>query len=78
MMMEEKWDSESMATKQARLAHQLLSNAPHDQVQEGVIEFFESLAMLEGLSLVHKELVWNACSFHSSRWWTACREYILG
>jgi hypothetical protein len=77
VIIEENWDSESMLLRRAQLAHQLLSNMPHAQVQEVVMEFFESLAMLDMLGLVHKEPVWNAFGFHASRWWSAYQEYIV-
>lgn len=76
MMMEEKWDSDAMLAKRARLAHDLLKKVAHDRVQEaGVMDFFESLAILDRLGLVHKDLVWNTFSFYATRWWTACKDY---
>ncbi len=77
MMMEEKWDSDAMAIKRSRLAGQLLAKAGHDEIHEGVTDFFESLAILYRLDLVHKELTWNTFSFYATRWWTACRDYIF-
>jgi hypothetical protein len=77
MMIEERWDSDSMAVKRSRLAHQLLAKASHDEIQESVMDFFESLAILERLGLVRKELTWNTFRFYATRWWTACRDYIF-
>jgi hypothetical protein len=77
MMMEEKWDGERMAIQRTRLARQLLNKADHDAVPEAIMEFFESLSILDRLGLVHPELTWNTFGYHASRWWTACRSYIL-
>jgi len=77
LIMEENWQGQWMLMKRARLAGQLLSKAPHDAVQEDVIEFFESLAALETLGLVNRELTWGTFSFHASRWWTASEDYIF-
>jgi hypothetical protein len=71
MMMEEKWDSEGIVINRARLAYQLLHKVQHDQIQESVMDFFESLAMLDRMDLVQKELVWNTFSFYATRWWSA-------
>jgi len=77
VMMEEKWDSDRMAVKRARLARSLLAGLKHDEIQEaGVMDFFESLAILDRLGLIHRELLWNTFSFYATRWWTACRSYI--
>jgi hypothetical protein len=56
MMMEEKWDGERMAIQRARLARELLDKADHDAIPEAVMEFFESLSILDRLGLVHPEL----------------------
>ncbi len=77
MMMEEKWDGEAMAIQRSQLARQLLAKAAHDEIHEAVMDFFESLAILYRLDLVHKELAWNTFSFYGTRWWTACRDYIF-
>jgi len=68
MMLEEKWDSAQMAVHRAALAGRLLDKAPHDEITEPVPDFFESLAFLYSLDLIHRELVWNTFSFYATRW----------
>lgn len=77
MMVEEKWDGERMERHRAVLARKILDKAPHDEVTESVLDFFESFAILYRLDLIHRELAWNTFGFHVSRWWTACKEYVF-
>jgi hypothetical protein len=78
MTMEEKWDGDAMCGMRARLAHAFLSKADHDKIQEaGVMDFFESLGILDRLGLIHRELVCNTFSFYVTRWWTVCKDYVF-
>ena len=74
---EEKFDSPSMIAERKRLAEQLLSNASHEDIQEPVMNFFESVGILLRREYLDEEMVWTGFSFHAIRWWSACKDYIL-
>jgi len=76
MTMEEKFDSDQMVLNRARLAFWFLNKAPHDEIREPVLDFFESLAILDRRGMLDAELTWNSFSFYATRWWSACKGYV--
>jgi hypothetical protein len=75
--MEKKFDSRRMAEARSALAGQILSNAPHDDIQEDVMNFFESVGTFLRRGYLDAEMSWGAFSFHAARWWSACKDYII-
>ena len=65
-----------MIAERKKLADQLLSNASHKDIQEPVINFFESIGIMLRKKYLDKELVWAGFSFYAIRWWSACKDYI--
>jgi hypothetical protein len=77
LIYEEKWDSQAIVTERKKLAEQLLDNAPHDDIQETVMNFFESIGMLLRKNYLDIDMVWSGFCFHAIRWWGLCKDYIL-
>ncbi|MGA2624464.1 MAG: DUF4760 domain-containing protein [Bacteroidota bacterium] len=73
---EEKFDSPALIAERKRLAEQLLSNAPHADMQEVVMNFFESVGMLLRRGYFDLDMAWSAFSFYAVRWWSATKDYI--
>ena len=73
---EEKFDSPALVSERKKLAHQLLTNSPHAEIQEAVLNFFESLGMLLRREYIDLDMTWSAFSFHIVRWWSATKDCI--
>jgi hypothetical protein len=58
------------------LARQLLDDAPHDEIKETVMDFFEDMGMLIKNDHLDRDMVWGTFSFYAGHWWRACRDYI--
>ena len=74
---EDKFDNPSLITERKKLAEQLLATTQHKDIQEHVINFFESVGMLVRRGYLDKDMVWAGFSFHAIRWWSACKDYVL-
>ena len=74
---EEKFDSPALIVERKKLAEQLLTKTPHKEIQESVMNFFESIGMLIRRGYLDTDMVWSGFSFHAIRWWIACKDYIL-
>jgi hypothetical protein len=74
--MEEKFDNPVMLAERSKLAKQLLSDAPHDEIQEGVMNFFETVGTMLRKEYLDPDMTWSAFSFFAIRWWSACKHYI--
>ncbi len=73
---EEKFDSLALVSERKKLAEQLLANAPHSDMQEAVLNFFESVDMLLRREYIDLDMAWSAFSFYALRWWSATKDYI--
>ena len=73
---EQKFDSEDMLAARSKLAIQLLNKAPHQEMQEDVLNFFESIGLLLRLKCLNKEMVWANFSYFAIRWEYVCKDYI--
>lgn len=76
MKREEIFGGERLVRQRAALATQLLRKAPHDEIQEDVMNFFETVGMLLRRGYLDQEMAWVAFSYHGIHWWSACKEYI--
>lgn len=60
-----------------RLAEQLLRDAPHEDIREDVMNFFEDMGLFFELEYLDERFVWGTFSFYVTRWWSACKDYII-
>lgn len=74
---EEKFDSPALIIERKKLARQLLTNASHADIQEVVMNFFESVGMLLSRGYFDLDMAWSAFSFYAIRWWSATKDYII-
>jgi hypothetical protein len=59
------------------LARQLSDNAPHGEIKETVMDFFEDMGMLiRRQDFLDRDMVWSTFSFYATHWWSACKDYI--
>jgi hypothetical protein len=66
----------ALVSARKALARQLLDGAPHDDIKETVMNFFEDIGMLLRRDYLDREMIWGTFSFYASNWWRACRDYI--
>lgn len=76
MMMEEKFDSPIMVACRKKLALALLAGAPHDEIQDDVMNFFETVGLLYKRDLIERELAYNTFSYYAPSWWYAVEAYV--
>ncbi|MGD1046844.1 MAG: DUF4760 domain-containing protein [Bacteroidota bacterium] len=74
---EEKFDSPSLILERKKLAKQILANATHSEIQDALLNFFESIGMLLRRGYFDIDMAWSAFSFYSERWWSATKDYII-
>lgn len=74
---EEKFDSPAIVAERRKLAEQLINKEPHDNIQEAVMNFYESVGMLFHRGYLDREMAWSGFSFYAIRWWCATKDYIL-
>jgi hypothetical protein len=74
---EDKFDSQSLISERKKLAEQLFTNTPHSDIQETVMNFFESVGMLLRKEYFDLDMAWSAFSFYAIRWWSATKDYIF-
>jgi hypothetical protein len=72
----DRFDEVRMRGHRKVLAQQLLAAAPHDDIQEDVMNFFEDLGAFLALGHLDDDLLWGTFSFYITRWWSACKDYI--
>src|SRR5712692_922010 len=73
----DRFDSSLLVAARASVAKQLLEKAPHQDVSETVIDFFEDLGMYLKRRYLDEKLIWDTFGFYALRWWSACRDYVL-
>jgi hypothetical protein len=76
MTYETKFDSKEMLAARSKFANQLLNEAPHQEIQEDVLNFFESIGLLLRLKVLDKEMVWCNFSYYAIYWEHVCKDYI--
>jgi|ERR1700733_4155226 len=72
----DRFDEIRMRGHRKLLAQQLLASAPHDDIQEDVMNFFEDLGAFLTLKHLDDDLLWGTFSFYITHWWSACKDYI--
>lgn len=65
-----------MVTSRGILARNLLDQAPHDQIKEGTLIFFEDLGLIYRRGFLDEDLAWRTFGFYAVRWWMAAHDYI--
>jgi hypothetical protein len=76
LSLENRFDSAPLVSARKALAAQFLQQALHKDIDEDVMNFFESLGMFLRRGYLDPELTWAAFSFNAIRWWSACKDYI--
>jgi hypothetical protein len=74
---EEKFDSSAMIAERKKLAEQLLNNETHENIQEAVMNFYESVGTFFQRGYLDPEMAWSGFSFYAIRWWSATKDYIF-
>lgn len=74
---EDKFEGRPMIHERKSLAKQLLDSTPHDQIQEDVMNFFESAGTLLRRGYLDKEMAWVGFGYYVFRWWNACKDYVF-
>lgn len=77
LTLSDRFDDVRMKGYRKRLAEQLLRNAPYKDMQEDVMNFFEDMGFFFELEYLDERFVWGTFSFYVTRWWSACKDYIL-
>lgn len=73
---EDKFDGPALISERKKLAEQILGNASHEDIQEAVLNFFESIGMLLKKQYFDIDMAWSVFSFYATRWWSASKDYI--
>src|SRR2546425_12201153 len=73
----DRFDSRKMIEARKGLASLFLSKAPHDQIEETVMDFFEDMGLFLRRGYLDEELIWSTFGFYAVPWWAACRKYVL-
>lgn len=73
---EDKFDSQSLISERKKLAEHLLTDTSHSEIQETVLNFFESVGMMLRKEYFDPDMVWLAFSFYAIRWWSVTKDYI--
>jgi hypothetical protein len=74
---EEKFDSAAMVSERKKLAEQLLSREAHEEIQEAVMNFYETIGMFVRRGYLDGEMAWAGFSFYGIRWWSVIKDYIF-
>lgn len=73
----DRFDALQMQEDRKKLAESFLSNAPHDQIQEAVLNFFEDMGCFLRRGYLDEDLLWRTFGFYAVRWWAICKDYVL-
>jgi len=74
---EEEFDSHRLISARATLARQLLASTRHEDINEDLLNFFETVGMLLSRKYLDAEMAGVAFSYYGIRWWIACKDYIV-
>jgi hypothetical protein len=79
LVLESRFDSKEVRAARKKLAQQFdpYDATKHDEVNEKVLELFESIATVYNLRLLNGELADSSFSFYAVGWWEAAAPYIL-
>ncbi len=77
LKLSDRFDDVRMMRSRKRLAEQLLRDAPHEDIREDVMNFFEDMGLFFELEYLDERFVWGTFSFYVTRWWSACKDYII-
>lgn len=76
LLFAERFDALSMVEARRRLAQQLYESAPHAEIQEAVMDFYEDLGLVLKRGYLDEEMAWSTFGFYAVRWWGNCRSYV--
>jgi hypothetical protein len=76
LQLRKEFDSEYLDAAKS-LARQLLDDAPHEDINETVMNFFEDMGMLLRRDYLDREMIWDTFGYYARMWWSSCRAYIV-
>jgi len=78
LTLEPRFDTNDMKRARKLFAQQCDPYRPenHRQMNEEVLEFFESVGTAYKLGLLNKKLAASSFSWHGTRWWEAAKPYV--
>jgi hypothetical protein len=71
------FDGAPLILHREQFAAQLLDGKPHEELDQGVFNFFEDVGMLLRRNYLDREMVWETFGHFAKMWWSAGREYLL-
>lgn len=71
------FDDKRMLSERSKLAKQLINQARHEEIQDTVMNFFETVGILQRRGYFDMELAWSGFCYYATYWWISCREYII-
>lgn len=77
MSFEEKFGGSNMIEERKKLAGQIIGQTKHEDIQEPILNFFESIGILLRRKYLDREMVWAGFAFYAIRWWSASKDYIF-
>jgi len=76
LQLRKEFDSEPLLSHRERFAEQLLDGKPHEELNQGILNFFEDVGMFLRRDYLDREMVWETFGHCAQMWWSASREYI--
>jgi len=76
MLFVDRWESKAMRQARQILARQLLAKASDEEIQESVLDFWESVGCYWLHKYLLENLVWSDFGHCVVRWWPACKAYV--
>jgi hypothetical protein len=77
LKLEDKFDDPYMLRERTKLAKQIQAKAHHDDIQEPVMDFFESVGAMVRRGYLDKELAHCAFCHHCIHWWSITKDYVF-
>src|SRR2546428_9229194 len=68
--LEDRFDSTVLVSARKALATQFLGRTSHEDIDEDVMNFFESVGVLLRRGYLDPELAWVGFGFYAIRWWS--------
>jgi hypothetical protein len=72
----QQFEGKDMLLERSKLAEQILNKAEHKDIQEPVMDFFETVGLLLRRKILDTEMVWANFAYYAILWEHVCRDYI--
>lgn len=77
LQLADRYDSDEMNRRRARLARTLLANRETLEIDDTILVFFENVALMMRRGLLDSDLTWNTFGIDVSSYWGALKGYVL-